>query len=226
MNIADKPRFYREAFRALRPGGVLALSNNCAGEAGEPYFPVPWATTSDTSFLDSVGTDPRRSGSSRVRDRRLRGHDRNAQGSRPARACTAPAGRIAPAQPASDHGRAAARDADQFGAQPRRRPPPIGRGAGAKAGRIAGRVTAAANFAKFAGYPSRLGAALRLAEYGFPVQLIRVFCCRLAAEAAKPADRLNLALCLFGPSSVAGSRPDRNGFRCGAAAIDRAGRRR
>jgi ubiquinone/menaquinone biosynthesis C-methylase UbiE len=54
MNIADKPRFYREAFRALRPGGVLALSNVCAGEAGEPYFPVPWAATRDTSFLASV----------------------------------------------------------------------------------------------------------------------------------------------------------------------------
>jgi sarcosine/dimethylglycine N-methyltransferase len=53
MNIADKPRFYREAWRALRPGGTLALSNVCAG-AGEPYFPVPWATTSNTSFLASV----------------------------------------------------------------------------------------------------------------------------------------------------------------------------
>jgi SAM-dependent methyltransferase len=51
MNIADKRQFYREAFRALRPGGRLALSNVCAGSEGEPYFPVPWATTRETSFL-------------------------------------------------------------------------------------------------------------------------------------------------------------------------------
>ena len=51
QNIADKQAFYREAFRALRPGGRLALSNVCAGTAGEPFFPVPWASTRETSFL-------------------------------------------------------------------------------------------------------------------------------------------------------------------------------
>jgi SAM-dependent methyltransferase len=50
MNIADKCGFYREAFRALRPSGVLALSNLCLG-AGEIVYPVPWAETAATSFL-------------------------------------------------------------------------------------------------------------------------------------------------------------------------------
>ena len=51
MNVEDKPRFYAEARRVLRPGGVLALSNLAAGPAGPPRYPLPWAAVPETSFL-------------------------------------------------------------------------------------------------------------------------------------------------------------------------------
>jgi sarcosine/dimethylglycine N-methyltransferase len=60
MNVSDKRGFSHEAFRILRPGGLLALSLVGAGPAGEPYYPLPWAIASASSFLatpDQIRTD-------------------------------------------------------------------------------------------------------------------------------------------------------------------------
>jgi SAM-dependent methyltransferase len=53
MNIADKPRLYREVRRVLRPGGRLALYDVVEGARGDLYFPVPWARRPEISFLVS-----------------------------------------------------------------------------------------------------------------------------------------------------------------------------
>lgn len=51
MNIADKERLYAEAYRVLRPGGLLAFHEVMAGPGGEPYYPAPWADDPAISFL-------------------------------------------------------------------------------------------------------------------------------------------------------------------------------
>lgn len=51
MNITDKKRLYSEIRRVLRPRGKLVMHEIYAGPIQPIYYPVPWASSSDISFL-------------------------------------------------------------------------------------------------------------------------------------------------------------------------------
>lgn len=51
MNIPDKPKFYSEIARVVRPNGYFAMYDILAGPESPLYFPVPWAKDSSISFL-------------------------------------------------------------------------------------------------------------------------------------------------------------------------------
>jgi SAM-dependent methyltransferase len=53
MNIADRPRLYREIRRVLRRGGRFATFD-VVRAGGEPHFPVPWARRPEASFLQTA----------------------------------------------------------------------------------------------------------------------------------------------------------------------------
>jgi len=51
MNIADRPRFYAELARVLKPGAWLCIYDILKGPTPGLRYPVPWAETETTSFL-------------------------------------------------------------------------------------------------------------------------------------------------------------------------------
>lgn len=55
MNIEDKAALFSEAWRVLKPGATFAIYDILKGESeGAFEYPVPWASTSDSSFLTSA----------------------------------------------------------------------------------------------------------------------------------------------------------------------------
>jgi len=53
MNIRDRPRLYAEVARVLRPGASFASYDVLKGPREAMLFPVPWAQTSEESYLVS-----------------------------------------------------------------------------------------------------------------------------------------------------------------------------
>jgi SAM-dependent methyltransferase len=51
MNIPDKRALAAEVWRVLKPGGVFGVYDVMRMAEGDLTFPVPWATSSDTSFV-------------------------------------------------------------------------------------------------------------------------------------------------------------------------------
>ena len=56
MNIEDKGLLFREARRVLRPGSVFAVYDVMRENDGPLLYPVPWATSEETSFVETVAT--------------------------------------------------------------------------------------------------------------------------------------------------------------------------
>lgn len=53
MNIADKATLFAEAARVLRPGGLFAVYEEMRVGPGDLPYPMPWAATPDTSFVET-----------------------------------------------------------------------------------------------------------------------------------------------------------------------------
>ncbi len=51
MNVEDRPRFFGEAYRVLKPGAFFALTEHGLGPTGNPHHPVPWSADGSRAYL-------------------------------------------------------------------------------------------------------------------------------------------------------------------------------
>ncbi|MGE5159086.1 MAG: class I SAM-dependent methyltransferase [Gemmatimonas sp.] len=51
MNVADRPKFFAEAYRVLKPGAFFALTEHGSGPKGDPHHPVPWSADGSGAYL-------------------------------------------------------------------------------------------------------------------------------------------------------------------------------
>lgn len=51
MNVADRPKFFAEAFRVLKPGAFFALTEHGLGPKGQPHYPCPWSDDGSGAHL-------------------------------------------------------------------------------------------------------------------------------------------------------------------------------
>lgn len=51
MNVADRPTFFAEAYRVLKPGGFFALTEHGLGPRGAPHYPLPWSMDGSGAYL-------------------------------------------------------------------------------------------------------------------------------------------------------------------------------
>lgn len=51
MNVENKAKLFNEVSRVLKPGGLFAVYEICAGPRSPLHFPVPWANDPSISFL-------------------------------------------------------------------------------------------------------------------------------------------------------------------------------
>jgi len=57
MNIQDKRKLFSEARRVLKLGGIFGIYDvTRESSEGDLRFPVPWAASAETSFVEGAAT--------------------------------------------------------------------------------------------------------------------------------------------------------------------------